>query len=70
MLTSSSAPPALLGDSLKPFKSEDSLDLRRATSKQWKSNGTALRQPECGPSFCIFERGSAIETGSVPTIKK
>ncbi len=43
------APPALLGDSLKPFKSEDSLDLRRADAKQWKSNGTALRQPECGP---------------------
>jgi len=42
-------PPGLLGDSLKPSKSEDSLDLRRANTKHWKSNGTGLRQPECGP---------------------
>lgn len=42
-------PPAFLSDSLKPFKNENSLDLRRSNTKQWKSNGTALRQPECGP---------------------
>jgi signal transduction histidine kinase len=42
-------PPAFFSDTLKPFKHEESRDLRGANTNRWKSNGTALRQPECGP---------------------
>jgi signal transduction histidine kinase len=42
-------PPAFLAETLKPFKREEPLDLRSANINLWKSNGSALRQPECGP---------------------
>jgi signal transduction histidine kinase len=43
------APPAALKESLKPFKHEEKLDLRGGNTKDWKTNGRALRRPECGP---------------------
>ncbi len=42
-------PPAFLAETLKPSKQEESFDLRAANTNLWKSNGTALRLPECGP---------------------
>jgi signal transduction histidine kinase len=44
-------PPTLLAESLKPIKRETSIDLRSANVSQWRSEGTVLRQPECGPFF-------------------
>src|SRR5262249_40913534 len=42
-------PPAFLAEALKPIKREEALDLPTRNANSWKSNGTALRQPECGP---------------------
>ena len=43
------APPAFLAETLKPFKREEVLDLRAKNTDRWKSNGTPLRRPGCGP---------------------
>ena len=48
-------PPAFLAESLKPSKFEQALDLRANNKDQWKSGGTAMRQPECGP-FIVHVR--------------
>ncbi len=42
-------PPMALEESLKPFKHDESLDLRTLNLDAWKAKGTALRPPECGP---------------------
>jgi signal transduction histidine kinase len=48
-------PPAFLAETLKPFKREEPLDLRSANIDLWRSNGSSLRQPECGP-FILYVR--------------
>jgi signal transduction histidine kinase len=42
-------PPAFLAETLKPSKRDESFDLRAANTSLWKSSGTELRLPECGP---------------------
>jgi len=42
-------PPVVLKESLKSFKHEEKSDLRGSNTKEWKTNGTRLRRPECGP---------------------
>lgn len=42
-------PPPGLDSDLKGFKYEEKSDLRSSNAKEWKTTGTALRSPECGP---------------------
>jgi signal transduction histidine kinase len=42
-------PPASLNGQVKAFRSEERFDLRSTRVKHWKTHGTALRRPDCGP---------------------